>query len=535
MITGLFVVLLVTTLVTLTVSDARRSLEVTQYASFRTQAYFEARSAVERGLKSLNENSTWDTDHRGQEKAFRVESGQGVTTWAWTEPGPDSEQVYLRARALVNHTEVVACELLTRRHPVDGISLALWEPDGLDTIFIKKNSASTWDHVGPPPRSYWTKDGSGLWTVPNTEKYADGKDKYVGNLRNTVGDAHGNVFASWSRDGDPDMVYRMDGQTKSWSLLPGVPRTVRQGSQFVPTGDLVGSLEHLAHNGEDCLYALNEQDGADAITVLDTAHIESGWKSLPPAPKRYYEPQSGQWILPEDKYAKSFADISVDKKGHVYGKLGVEDRPDSIYRFVPDSPDHPEIGTWQNLPPIPQGQWHLGPGGKPVWEAENKFVGKARQLTVSSDGRVVVRQSRDGVDTLYAFTPGESSASGNPNFVHPGSWEPIKPAPRVYYNGNHERRTEPGFSGDFNRHATDHEGRLITSWSRDGYDTLFQYDFEKKAWTDLPPVERVRYDVDADHNLVAGPPNGWITGIKSLGGAGLTDTGKWEYQSAGKF
>lgn len=533
MITGLFIVLLVTTLVTLTISDARRSLEVTQYASFRTQAYFEAHSAVERGLKSLNENPTWDNDHRGETAASQAQSAEGITTWCWTEPGPDLEHVYLRARARVNQTEVLSCQLLSRRHPVDGVSLALWEPSGPDTIYMKKNSAGNWDHVGPPPRSYWTQDGSGLWTIPVTEKYADGKDKVVENLRNTVGDAYGNVFATWSRDNNPDMVYRLDSQTKAWSLLPGVPKLDRQGTQFVANGDLVGSIEHLASNGENHLYALNEQSGADAITVLDLNQTGVGWKSLPAAPKRYYDPQSQDWLQPPDQYAKSFADISVDKKGQVYGKLGVDGLPDSIYCFVPDSLNQPEVGHWQNLPPIPQGQWHLGAGGEAIWEAENQYVGKARQLTVSNDGRVVVRQSRDGVDTLYVFTPADSS--GGPDFVRSGSWEPIKPAPRVFYNGNHERKTEPGFSGDFNRHATDQEGRLITSWSRDGYDTIFQYDFSKKSWTDMPAIERIRYDIDADHNLVALPPDGWIGGIKSLGGAGLTDTGSWEYQSAGRF
>jgi len=532
LITALFVVMLVTTLVTLTVSDARRSLEVTQYASFRTQAYFQARSGVERGLKGLNENASWETTYSNEAVALKSEGTDGITTWTWCEPGPDSEHLYLRARARVNQCEALACELITRRHPVDGISIVLWEPSGLDTIYTKKNSASSWDPLGPPPKTYWNKDANGQWLVPVTSTYADGKPEYVANLRNTVGDAYGNLFATWARDNNPDMVYRLDGQTRKWSLLPGVPKTVWNGAQFEDTGDLVGSLEHLACNGEKLLYALNEQDGLDAITVMDVSSSTPAWKNLPPAPKRYFDGGSQQWVEPAGKYAKSFAEISVDKGGHVYGKLGIDGEPDSIYRFVPNDAQNPEQGTWQNLPPIPQGQWHLGPDGEAIWEDEHKFVGGAKQLTVSSDGRLVVRQSRDGVDTLYTFTPGEGSG---PDFVQKGSWEPIKPAPRVYYDGNLQRQVAPGFAGDFKRHATDHQGRLLTSWERDGYDTYFQYDFETRTWTDQPPIPRVRHDVDANHDLVTLPPDGYIGGIKSLGGGGLTDTGRWEYRSAGQF
>lgn len=532
-ITGLFVVMLVTTLVTLTVTDARRSLEVTQFASFRTQAYFQARSAVERGLKALNELPAWETTYQGEANALVVSGTDGIVTRCWCEPGPDAEHIFLRARALVNQTEATACELITRRHPVDGISIVLWEPSGLDTIYTKKNSESSWTPVGPPPKTFWTRDANGAWTVPETDTYADGKVKHVGNLRNTVGDAHGNLFGMWSRDDNPDMVYRLDAQTRQWTLLPGVPRMTWNGTGFQDSGSLVGTLDHLASNGENLLYALNEQDGLDAVTVLDVARPEEGWKHLPPAPRRHYDDESRQWIQPAGQYAKSFAEISVNKAGQVYAKMGVDNEPDSIYRFVPDDPQRPDTGHWQNLPPIPQGQWHLGPGGEAVWEDEHRLVGGARQLTVSSEGRLVVRQSRDGVDTLYVFSPAEGGSG--PAFVDPGSWEPIKPAPRVYYDGSLQRRVVPGFAGDFKRHATDHEGRLLTSWERDGYDTYFQYDFDKKAWTDQPPIPRVRFDEDSNHDLVALPPDGHIGGIKSLGGGGLTDTGSWEYRSAGKF
>jgi len=527
-------VILVTTMVTLTVSQARRSLEVTQFASFRTQAYFEARSAIERGLKFLNEDPGWEATHQGQEAALETTSPDGLTTWSWVEPGPDADHVFLRARARINYTEVFSCELISRRRPVDGVSIVLWEPDGLDTVYIKKNSSDQWDPVGPPQQTYWTKDAAGQWTVPVTRQYGDGKPRYIGNLRNTTGDAHGNLFATWKRDSNPDMVYRLDGQTKAWSLLPGVPDLNWNGSQFQATGNLVGSLEHIASNGENLLYALNEQSSLDAITVLDLKQQESGWKVLPPAPKRYYNPGDQDWVVSADAYAKSFADISVDKKGQVYGKLGIDGKPDTIYQFVPADPAHPEQGTWKNLPPIPQGQWHMGADGQATWEDEKKFVGSAKQLTVSADGRVVVRQSRDGVDTLYAFTPGQGAGEG-PDYLLAGSWEPIKPAPRVYYNGSLERIVKPGFAGDFKRHATDFEGRLLTSWERDGYDTYFQYDFDKKAWTDQPPIPKVRHSIDSNHDLVAEPPSGYVGGIRSMGGAGISDLSRWEYKSVGKF
>lgn len=533
LITGLFVVILVTTIVTLTLSDARRSLEVTQFAGFRTQAFFEARSAIERGLKSLNEDSAWEATHQGENAALEFTSPEGLIIACWVEPGPDPEHIFLRSRARIHQVEVLSCELISRRRPVDGVSIVLWEPDGLDTVYTKKNSSDRWEATGPPQQMHWTQDGSGQWTVPVTRQYSNGKPRYVGNLRNTTGDAHGNLFATWKRDSNPDMVYRLDGQTKNWELLPGVPRMTWNGSQFQATGDLVGSLEHIASNGENLLFALNEQSNLDAITVLDLDQREAGWKVLPPAPRRYYHPGNQNWVVSPDAYAKSFADISVDKKGQVYGKMSVDGKPDTIYQFVPHDPAHPDRGTWKNLPPIPQGRWRQGADGQAVWEDENKLVGNARQLTVSGDGRVVVRQSRDGVDTLYAFTPGEGPEG--PEYVQSGSWEPIKPAPRVYYNGRLERVVKPGFAGDFKRHATDYEGRLLTSWERDGYDTYSQYDFDKKVWTDQPPIPRIRHSLDSNRDLIAEPPNGWIGGIRSLGGGGIADLSKWEYQSVGKF
>lgn len=528
-ITALFVVMLVTTLVTLTLSEARRSLEITRFAAARTEAYFRARSAVERGLKSLNEQPLWESTHEGPGAAQETFDGT-CRTWVETV---NSERLYLLAEARVGEVRVQSCQVILRKRPVDALTLALWKPDGPDTVLFKKASEADWNHAGPPPRMFWDKDGSGNWTVPQTITYGDGKPKYVNDLEMVTGDSQGNLYAVWTRDGEADMVFKFDGDTQEWTLLPGVPRMVFSAGQFQPNGELVGSLDHLASNGDKLLYALNEQDGVDAISVLDVDDTNTGWKTLPPMPKRIWNKSQNRWDEYPDSFAKSTKRVSADADGNVYARFSVEDKPDTIYRFVPQA-DDPSQGEWQCLPPIPDGYWDLQADGNHQFQLDGGFVGKSKQLTVSPEGQVVVRQSRSGVDTHYVFVAEGGPTEGS--FERPGHWEPIRPAPRVYFDSSGARHEEDGVSGDFKNSAVDQAGGLLTQWARGGLDTLFRYDFPEKEWKDLPPIPKVRYDVDANHDLVPQQyPGEFIGAVEGLGGGGIADLTRWEYQRGGSY
>lgn len=533
-ITGLFIVLTIFTLVTLTISDARRSLEVTRYAADRTQAYFEARSGVERSLKSLNEQPAWEAEHTGTMQAAEYKSPAGAVTRVWVEP-VDAEHIRIRAVCKQNHTTAEACEFLNRRRPVDGTTIALWKPEGPDSLFIKRESEGGWTNLPPPPKTFWVQDQNGAWTQQETVTYSNGKPKPVEDLKHLTGDAHGNLYAVWSRDSNPDMIYRYDGATKSWALLPALPKMVLQDGAFVPTGNLVGSIEGLASNGEKLLYALNRMDDTvDAIHVLDLEQQQNGWTTLPPVPARVFRPGQNGWEQLAH-YSKGFRSLSVDGRGNAYALTNLVGYPDTLHYFAPTSSDAPGQGQWRVLPPIPDGHFELEPGRAPRFVEDNTYVGKARQLSVGPDGRVVVRQGQQQMDMIYAFSPDASVAPGQVP-VQGGAWNAVDPAPRIFYNSQGERQVQPGeYALQHQRNAMTKSGKLVASWQEGDRQSLLRYDFGTKSWDDLPPIPRKRNVVNDAKDVVELTLPGFNPDLAGLDGGGVADTSRWEYTRAGSY
>lgn len=583
-VTALFVVMVLYAMVTITVGQAQMNQHLTREAHLKVQAHFLANAALQLFLKQLNETPGWEAAHVGEAQADEpaFETGQ---VKVWIDP-IDTERLRVKARADVGGVVVTSTSVVKKRHPVDEMTFARKEinnnPDG---IYRRVGKNGLWENLPPPPATYWTGDPSSGYT-PETATYGGGEPKYVDKLLEVEGDADGNLYGIWRRGPADEIVRFVQGeydptlppadQARAWHTLPPVPNIVYNSSGVgYDRGNRPDNLELLAV-GENALFVVNQRDGIDTIFRMDLAALNDAdptndtWTTLPPMPKRIYKDDGT--LKPVDGFAGSAKDITADRYGNVYVRFPVDDHPDTIFKYDAAG------GAWKYLPPAPK-KYYVTDSFSILGDeyrflvledaGARKFASNLINLSADPDGILYARFKRDGLDTIFKFTPGAKPAAWNragdfrnawyrDPTIEGGTWIPLQPPPRIYYDRDGNKHVESystrrvidpftgearviytigAVAGDLTRTAVDKRGGYLAQWPVDNKpDTLFRFDVKARKWDAQKPVAQKRFRVDGATNQLTEVDDGvLVNGFKSLGGGGHTYWSEWEYDIRATF
>jgi hypothetical protein len=287
-------------------------------------------------------------------------------------------------------------------------------------------------------------------------------------------------------------------------------------------------------------------------------------------PKRKYRDDGT--LRPVDGFAGSAEDITADRKGNVYVRFPVDDHPDTIYMFDVAS------SSWKYLPPAPRKYYvtdSFNFGGEQFRflsledAGYRKFASNLVNLSADPDGILYARYSRDGLDTIFKFTPGPKPAAwsragdyrnpwaSDPTIVG-GTWLPLQPPPRIYYDRDGVKHVETistrrvidpftglprmiytvgAVAGDLRRTSVDKRGGYLAQWPIDNKpDTLFRFDIKTRRWDVEKPIRQKRFRPNNSTKILEPVDDDkFVSEFKSLGGGGYTYWSEWEYELRSSF
>jgi hypothetical protein len=523
--TSMFIVMLLFALITVTVTVVNQNIQFTKYSHLKTRAYFLAKAAVNLAMKNMTSDSTWESSHTGEAQAYREIVGDRECILAWTEAHPSkADFIYVCGKGILDpgspHPLVQRFEMVVRKKPrISGFVYMRRNLAGPDVLYTL-NADGTWAQLPPAPRKYYNNDFTFVEVTPS------GTSDYAGTLKYLVGDRAGNCYALWPRDG-PDTIYKYSKADGEWKAMKPPRKQYYNGSgTLIEDTEPVPNISDLATDGKSTLFARYSRDGIDTLyrCNLDT----EGWDVLPPAPRRYYT-SSGTLEAPGG-YAGNLVDLASDSKGNLYSRYS-RDGIDTIYRYDNSA------GAWQWLPAVPRKYYRYVSGQVELFEPPGQLAGAVQCLSASYDGTLYGRYARDGIDTIYRFSPNGSAGGG----VLDGRWTTVPPPAKVFYDnlGNLHGTLDDGADNDpvpdanFDRSAMDGSDKLYLRYPKFGYpDTIITLvDGSTPGYDCLPPVPAYRYSwntavspgrLELVPKLSGGNPV-YEAAADELGGGGIPD------------
>jgi hypothetical protein len=475
-------------LITVTVTVVNQNIQFTKYSHLKTRAYFLAKAAVNMALKNMTGDATWESSHAGESQAYREDVGDKERILAWVDSHPSKAGfIYVCGKGILDpdspHPLVQHFEMVVKKKPrVSGFIYVRRNLAGPDMLYCL-NADGTWAQLPPAPKKYYNSDFSLVEVTPA------GADDYASKFRFICGDTAGNCYALWPRDGG-DSIYKYSKTDGQWSLIKPPTKQYYNGAGVLieETGP-VPNIADLATDGKKTLFARYSRDGVDTLYRCDLE--TENWDVLPRAPKRYYT-TAGSLVAPSG-YAGNLVDLASDGSGNLYSRYS-RDGVDTIYRY--DS----TLADWQWLPAVPKKYYRYVSGEVNLFEPEGQVAGCVQCLSATSDGTLYGRYARDGVDTIYRFSPSGSTNGG----VLDGQWTTIAPPPKVFYDnlGNLHGTLDAGEENDpvpdanFDRSALDGNDKLYLRYPKTGYpDTIITLvDSSTPGYDCLTPIPAYRYN-----------------------------------------
>lgn len=504
--TALFIVLVLFSLITITVFTVNQNVRFTYRSHYKTQAYFLAKAADNKAIYLLSTDPGWEAAHTGQTNAYEEDFGNGMRFRVWLEQHPLYANLYfLRGEGLINANSAAeineSYDLVVKKEPeVYGTYFARKSIPGYPDVVYYRNQASDWTPIPPVPRMRY--DSSFALTIATPT----GIGSYATNMTSGVGDQKGNFYGVWRLDGI-DTLYKYSVTDDKWiSIYPPAKQWYDSSGVLQSADGPCPNFHEIATDGTKYLYARFGREGIDTIyrCNLETATDSSAeWSVLPAAPRRHYDATGA--LVDDGGIAGNLCDLDADGQGNLICRNS-RDGIDTIYRYSEST------GQWGNVPPVPK-RYYTYQDGAPVEHAGAGYI-ELTKLSLSKDGILYGRWSRDNIDTIYRF-PARDNENG---------WGTIPPSPYEIYNRLGDLVYKPeSCLYNFDRSAVNGNGVLALRYPGPSPDAIITIkDVMTPSYETLPPVPRVRYGWnDVTQTLDMIPQTGYESLIDEIGGGGI--------------
>lgn len=528
--TALFAVLAIFALVTAIHLMVTQNFQVTRYGHVKTQARYLAHTACQIGLQQLNEDPTFEGNHRGEGSRLVTPFPDG-TAETWVEATTDPNVVLVRGRGTTETGFAAAMGLTVRKkQPLVGDVFARPTGSGATTFFsigadrLASGTAAPgdWQPLPPVPNVFYDRAGN---VVDNRES-ASTHDDYARNVAWAAADNRGNLYAVHPRTSG-DTVLKLSADTRTWGLLPAVPASYYKADGTLVERDATAHrLTDMASDGGNRLFVRYAREGIDTIFTLDQSASAPAWKPLPPTPAVVYDAHGKGRLVP-DRFAGSLTSLASDSDGVLYARQP-RDGVDTLYRI-----DAAHGGAWEALPAAPRAYYARTAGGVQLIQDGANAAHNLKGLSVGSDDKALYAVfSRDGIDTLLKYELGAKQ------------WSVLPAVPADYLRNARSDTYGSGASHaatNVVETAADGDSHLYVRWNREGVDSLFGYDLHTQTYRMLPAVPNQRWKPTGptptlvDNTERSG--NGRIqANIAEIAGGGRPDpAGRMRYVRTGSF
>lgn len=340
----------------------------TLFSYRKSEAYYLAKTALSRGLNSLNTNPGWLATHSGRSNADTSTPDTAV----WAEVS--GAQVVLRCEATVE-TQTTMLSVPVKKLEASDTHIYSIAPSlngGPDLIAWTTELHDRWETLPPipgPPRII------SCASTPNTDVYAlaqasDGKTT-LWRYRSGQGwmqmpDTPSGVTLSAVSAGGDKRVVCQGTSNNSLMILP-LDSSLVWDTVPAPTGT---SLSDVAADptGRDYVHVTGITGATESIYVYDLG--ADSWRQLPQPPPVSYDPVDGTSLPPSGPVPNLSGGLAVDSGGRVFVASNPPGEASVVYRFDTTSPGSTS-GSWTALPPVPAFQWQGGSLSNPTGFATN--------------------------------------------------------------------------------------------------------------------------------------------------------------------
>ncbi|MBM3462531.1 MAG: hypothetical protein FJX76_10565 [Armatimonadetes bacterium] len=402
--TALFAVLCIYALITAVQLTVSQNYQVTRQGHDKTRARYLAHAACQLVLKGLNEDAGFEAAHKGFD-ARLVTPMEGGRLESWVEPTDKTDVILVRGLGTLDNGASQPFGLTVRKRPIvagrvytrPGVSNATtFYGIAAERLTSGAATPEDWQPVPPVPNTYYDSKGN---VVDGTSDESTRND-FTAFARWVAADTRGNLFAIRYREDRPDTVLKLDGTTQKWSLLPPVPNSrYSSAGTLIPTTTTASALTDLVSDGDNRLYVRNGKDGIDTVWTMDLSATTPSWSALPPTPLHNVDRYGNSTPVP-NRFVGNLRDFSAAPDGTLFARHSREG-VDALYKY--DGrwsllPPTPKTYYRRVRDPL-TGQYML----EAVQSEDGLAAYNLKGLSSNRDSELYAVFSRDGIDTIYKY------------------------------------------------------------------------------------------------------------------------------------